>query len=93
MSDADLDYVCFCDELTEILEMYPVEGEFSFFLSKREQDEIETRLNKHPEYVRITSYNVCYTKLLRGYGNSDMVDFIGHANSELLEEYESRSNF
>lgn len=51
MSEADLDYVCFCNELTEILEMYPVEGDFSFFLSKREQDQIEAHLTKRPEYA------------------------------------------
>ena len=44
MSDRDLDYVHFCRELVDDLEMYPVEETLSFFLSKREQDEIEARL-------------------------------------------------
>lgn len=51
MSEADLDYVRFCDELAELLEMYPVEGDFSFFLSKREQDQIEAHLTQRFEYA------------------------------------------
>jgi len=50
MSESELDYVSFCDELTEILDMYPVEDDFTFFLSKKEQDQIEARLLEHPEY-------------------------------------------
>ncbi|MEJ2199983.1 MAG: hypothetical protein P8X63_03060 [Desulfuromonadaceae bacterium] len=51
LSENDLDYAFFCAELTEILDMYPVEDDFSFFLSKREQDQIQTRLAEHPEYA------------------------------------------
>ncbi len=50
MSETELDYAHFCDELTEILDMYPVEDDFTFFLSKKEQDQIESRLAEHPEY-------------------------------------------
>ncbi len=51
MSDLELDYVHFCGELTEELDMYPVEDGPSFFLSKREQDLIETRLREHEDFA------------------------------------------
>ncbi len=49
MPEPELDYLHFCGQLVDLLEMYPVEETLSFFLSKREQDEIEQRLTKHPE--------------------------------------------
>lgn len=54
MTDSELDYVCFCGELVELLDMYPVEETLSFFLSKREQDEIELRLATHPDFIDFT---------------------------------------
>ncbi|WP_432823620.1 hypothetical protein [Trichloromonas sp.] len=51
MTETELDYTSFCDDLTELLDMYPVEDDFSFFLSKKEQDQIEARLAEHPEYA------------------------------------------
>lgn len=51
MSDRQLDYSVFCQELIEGLEMYPVEEDLSFFLSEREQDHIEQLLTNHPEYA------------------------------------------
>jgi hypothetical protein len=51
MCDADLDYLVFCGELVELLDMYPVEENLSFFLSEKEQDAIEARLAQHPEYA------------------------------------------
>ncbi len=51
MSETELDYACFCEELTELLEMYPVTDDFAFFLSKKEQDQIEERLATHQEYA------------------------------------------
>jgi len=51
MSEQELDYVQFCQELTEQLEMYPVEENLAFFLSKKEQDQIEGSLGQHPEFV------------------------------------------
>ncbi len=51
MTETDLDYANFCNELTESLDMYPVEDDFTFFLSKKEQDQIEARLETHPEYA------------------------------------------
>ncbi len=51
MTETELDYACFCDELVETLEMYPVEDDFNFFLSKKEQDHIEKRLSEHSEYA------------------------------------------
>ncbi len=51
MSDTELDYDHFCAELTDLLDMYPVEESLSFFLSKKEQDQIEERLNTHEEFA------------------------------------------
>ncbi len=51
MSETELDYATFCVELTELLDMYPVEDDFSFFLSKKEQDLIEARLSEHEDYT------------------------------------------
>ena len=50
-SDTELDYMKFCVELADDLEMYKVEEGLSFFLSKREQDEIEVRLRDHPDFA------------------------------------------
>ncbi|MDO3378255.1 hypothetical protein [Geoalkalibacter halelectricus] len=47
----DLDYLNFCRDLTEGLDMYPVEESLSFFLSKRDQDIIEDILGQNPEYA------------------------------------------
>jgi len=44
-----LDYRNFGAELTELLEMYPVDEGPSFFLTKKEQDQIEAYLQQHPE--------------------------------------------
>ena len=51
MSDADLDYQRFCTQITEELEMYPVEETLAFFLSKRDQDVIEARLLENEEFA------------------------------------------
>jgi hypothetical protein len=48
MDENDLDYLSFCNELTEALDMYPVEEDLAFFLSRTEQDDIEARLLSHP---------------------------------------------
>lgn len=48
--EQDLDYLHFCAELTELLEMYPVEDDLSFFLSQKEQQQIEQRLSEHPDF-------------------------------------------
>ena len=51
MSEGELDYVQFCSELTELLDMYQVEETLSFFLSEREQDAIESCLTSHPQFA------------------------------------------
>lgn len=51
MDEATLDYVQFCTELTDLLDMYQVEETLSFFLSQKEQDAIEECLLKHPEFA------------------------------------------
>jgi hypothetical protein len=50
MPESELDYIHFCGELTEMLDMYPVEESLSFFLSKKDQDAIEKRLANHPDF-------------------------------------------
>jgi len=50
MSEIDLDYIHFCQALTEELEMYPVEENVSFFLSEKEQDRIENCLLEHEDF-------------------------------------------
>jgi hypothetical protein len=49
-SERELDYVHFCRELVEVLDMYPVEESLSFFFSRREQQAIEEILRKRPEF-------------------------------------------
>ncbi|WP_305042220.1 hypothetical protein [Geoalkalibacter sp.] len=51
LSNPDLDYLNFCRDLTESLDMYPVEESLSFFLSKRDQDIIEDILAAHGDYA------------------------------------------
>ncbi len=51
MPDEQLDYLHFCAELTEELEMYPVEETLSFFFSQKEQDLIEERLFSDEAYA------------------------------------------
>ncbi len=50
MTETELDYQHFCEELVELLDLYPVEDDLSFFLSEKEQDEIEDCLRRHPEW-------------------------------------------
>ncbi len=50
MTENELDYVHFCGDVVDLLDMYPVEESLSFFLSKREQDQIEQCLARHPDY-------------------------------------------
>lgn len=48
-SETELDYLRFCQELTELLEMYPVEDDMSFFLSAKEQAFIARRLEENED--------------------------------------------
>lgn len=51
MSDEKLDFLVFCREIIDRLEMYPVEESLSFFLSRREQEQIARRLAERPEFA------------------------------------------
>lgn len=51
MPDNDLDYLQFCGEIAEQLDMYPVEESLSFFLSGKEQDLIEKRLLENDDFA------------------------------------------
>jgi len=55
MSDTDLDFVRFCDDLSEKLGMYAVEETLSFFLSRREQDMIENCLAVNPDFSEVAA--------------------------------------
>lgn len=48
--ESDLDYLSFCNQLIDLLDMYPVDDSFSFYLSKKEQDQIENRLAQSSEF-------------------------------------------
>lgn len=50
MPPRQLDFLIFCREIIEQLEMYPVEEALSFFLSRKEQEEISKRLEECPEF-------------------------------------------
>jgi hypothetical protein len=50
LAQEELDYSFFCQQLIELLDMYPVEESLSFFLSRKEQDQIETLLQAHPDF-------------------------------------------
>lgn len=51
LPEKELDYLQFCGEIVEELDMYAVEETLSFFLSKKEQDLIETRLLLDPDFA------------------------------------------
>ena len=51
MSPYHLDYLIFCREIIEQLEMYPVDESLSFFLTRKEQDELAGRLAERPEFA------------------------------------------
>jgi len=55
LDQRDLDYTVYCGELVERLDMYPVEETLSFFLSGKEQDQIEACLQQHPEFSELAS--------------------------------------
>lgn len=74
MPDGDLDYVQFCSEITDLLDMYPVEDNLSFFLSRKEQDTIEARLAAHPEYAEFAEED--FGSLLL-----DWSDFVGECEA------------
>ena len=50
MDDDQLDYLCFCAELSDQLDMYPVEETLSFFFSGNEQGIIEQALKGRQGY-------------------------------------------
>jgi hypothetical protein len=74
MSERDLDYVNFCNDLVEQLEMYPVEENISFFLSKREQDLIEARLREDLDFAEFAEED--FGSLLL-----DWTDFVGECEA------------
>lgn len=55
MSNAELDFVKFCGELVDDLGMYAVEETLSFFLTRKEQDQIEECLNPVPAFAEIAA--------------------------------------
>ncbi|PLY04209.1 MAG: hypothetical protein C0624_05965 [Desulfuromonas sp.] len=50
LRDDELDYLNFCADLNDQLEMYPVDESLSFFFSGSEQTQIETVLKTHRAY-------------------------------------------
>jgi len=74
MNEADLDYVQFCSDLTELLDMYQVEESLSFFLSEKEQDAIEACLRRHTEFAEFAEED--FGSLLL-----DWNDFVGECEA------------
>lgn len=56
MSPHHLDYLVFCREIIEQLEMYPVEETLSFFLTRKEQEELSRRLSECPGFAEFTEF-------------------------------------
>lgn len=54
MSDQQLDFANYCREIVDHLEMYPVEETLSFFLSRKEQEQIGARLAERPEFAEFS---------------------------------------
>ncbi len=52
LTENDLDYLCFCEEIADVLDMYPVEDGLSFFLSRKEQETIRERLEQQAEFAQ-----------------------------------------
>lgn len=55
MSTNELDFLQFCGELVDTLGMYAVEETLSFFLTRREQDQIEDCLANDPDLSEIAA--------------------------------------
>lgn len=56
LGSADLDSALYCDQLTDILDMYEVEEGLSFFLTRKEQEQIADLINSklsHLEFADI----------------------------------------
>ena len=56
LEDKDLDSINFCRELVDTLDMYPVEEGLSFFLTRKEQDQIAKLMDEivpYEEFARI----------------------------------------
>jgi len=51
LSEKELDHINFCDDIQKEFDMYPVLDGPSFFLSSKEQDKIEARLEKHKDFA------------------------------------------
>lgn len=51
VDETDLDSRSFCCDLIDLFEMYPVDESLSFFLSEKEQDQIEDLLAGKPAYA------------------------------------------
>ena len=50
MNSRQLDFLIFCREIIEQLDMYQVEESLSFFLTRKEQEELARRLAECPEF-------------------------------------------
>lgn len=50
MTSRQLDFLIFCREIIEQLDMYQVEESLSFFLTRKEQEELARRLAECPEF-------------------------------------------
>jgi hypothetical protein len=101
MSKVDLDFIRFCGEIVEELDMYPVEETLSFFLTRKEQDSIENSLNASAAYSEYTSedfgsflldWNDFVTECTEGF-EGDLVDYqMGLHLRDIIEYVITRSD-
>lgn len=83
--EQEIDYSHFCREMIDELDMYPVEENLSFFLSKKEQDLIEDLLGSDPRFTDYAQDD--FGSLLL-----DWNDFVGECEAGFegsLREYRS----
>ena len=82
-SRMELDFIRFCAEIVEDLDMYPVEETLSFFLTRKEQDAIEAQLKSslaYSEYATedfgsfLLDWNDFVTECTEGFGG-DLIDY------------------
>jgi hypothetical protein len=83
MSKKELNFIHFCGEIVEQLDMYPVEETLSFFLTRKEQDAIEDLFklsSAYAEYAEedfgsfLLDWNDFVTECTEGF-EGDLVDY------------------
>ncbi len=83
ISKMELDFIRFCGEIVDALDMYPVEETLSFFLTRKELDAIEGHLKSHQAYAEyaeedfgsfLLDWNDFVTECTEGF-EGDLIDY------------------